>query len=107
MSRWLLLFALVMSIGCAAKKVETKGKTMTVVMRDTINELEKEPVPGTVNDVWIEPMYDSVCYPAQLDPAQKYFRMQHCTVVEVRHKKIQKQEFPDDNGKYRVPGRSW
>ena len=39
----------------ACSWVVQKGETKTVVVRQSINELELEPVPGTVNDTWVEP----------------------------------------------------
>lgn len=86
-----------------AKRVEHYGQVNTVVMRETVNELEKEPVPGTVNEVWIEPMYDQVCVPGTLDPKAMYYRKPHCTLVEVRQEKFQPVQYPDYEGEYAVP----
>lgn len=91
-------------IGCSTQRVQG-GEVVTVVMRETVNELEKEPVPGTVNEVWIEPMYDQVCVPGTLDPAANYYRKPHCTLVEIRQEKFQQIQYPDYESGYAVPER--
>ena len=72
------------------------GSISTVVIRQPINELEREPVPGTVNDFWVEPMIDSVQVPAQIDPHGVYYRPSHKTLAEIRHGRFQKVQFPDE-----------
>jgi hypothetical protein len=44
-----------------------------------------ERVPGAVYEEWVEPMFDSVQVPGQIDPAGNYYRMPHQSVVEIRH----------------------
>lgn len=56
----------------------------------------ENPVPGTVNDVWVEPMYDVVEMPGQIDPTNTYYRARHQTIVEIRPGRYQKLEYPDD-----------
>ncbi len=82
-----------------------RGTTKNVVVREVVNELEKEPVPGTVDDVWVEPMRDTVRVPAQLDPKGVYYRPSHKTVVEIRPGKFQPVQYPDFNGQYPRPPR--
>lgn len=53
-------------------------------------------VPGTVNKLWSEPMYNQVEIPAQLDSNGIYYRPAHNTIVEIRKDKYQKTEFPLD-----------
>ena len=69
---------------------------MTSVIREPINELERDPVPGTVNDVWVEPMYNSVRIPGQLDPRGNYYRAGHTGIAEIRPGRFQLGEYPDD-----------
>ena len=71
-------------------------KVTNIVIRPDINELEKEHVPGTVDDVWVEPMYDTVKVPGTIDPKGMYFRKGHRAVIQVRQGKYQMQEYPDD-----------
>jgi hypothetical protein len=75
------------------------------VVREVVNELEKEPVPGTVEDVYVEPMYDTVRVPGQLDPNGVYYRPSHKTIYEIRPGKFQPVQYPDYNGQYPAPKR--
>lgn len=102
-SRLVVSFFLVGMIGCSASSAG--GETKTVVVRQTINELQKEPVPGTVNQVYIEPMYHCGRVPAQLDPRGIYYRPSHKTCSIIRPGKFQKVQFPDANGNYITPRR--
>lgn len=60
-------------------------------------EVPENPVPGTVNTLWAEPMYDTVRIPAGLDPTATYYRLPHNTVLEIRSEKYQQLEYPDDS----------
>lgn len=77
-----------------------QGSSKTVVVREAVNELEKETVPGTQHDVWVEPMYDYVRVPGAVDPHNVYYRPSHFEFVEIRPGKYQKQQYPDYNGNY-------
>ncbi len=82
---------------CSSKTpVATRGEISTVVVRQPINELEREPVPGTVDDVWVEPMYDVTAIPAQLSPDGNTFRPAHNMIVEIRPGRFQKVQYPDE-----------
>jgi hypothetical protein len=92
-----LLFLSVLSVilaGCSSQLRSSNGVVSTVVLKQDINELEREAVPGTVNEIWAEPMYDTVEIPGQLDPSGMYYRKPHRTVVEIRQEKYQKVEYP-------------
>ena len=54
-------------------------------------------VPGTVNGVWVEPMYDTVKTPGQLDPEGNYYRLPSETVVEVYPDRYQPVEYPPNS----------
>ncbi|MBP9839214.1 MAG: hypothetical protein KBC84_10960 [Proteobacteria bacterium] len=71
-------------------------KATTVVIRPDMSELQKDPVPGTVNDVWVEEMHDTVHVPGKIDPKGMYYRQGHTAVVQVRQGRFQKVEYPDD-----------
>ncbi|MBL7663139.1 hypothetical protein JNK13_10355 [bacterium] len=60
-----------------------------------IKEVEGPAVPGTVHEVWTEPMHDTVRVPAGLDPTGTYYRPSHNTVVEIRPGRTQKVEYPE------------
>lgn len=77
-----------------------QGVTKTVVVREATNELEKDPVPGTQSDVWVEPMYEQVRVPAAIDPHGVYYRPSHNTLIEVRPGKYQRVQYPDYDGNY-------
>jgi len=94
---FLLLFVISLTLaGCT--RVIQQGETKTVVVQQSINELELEPVPGTVNDVWIEPMVSTIWVPGQIQG--NYYRKGHTTIIEPRRKKFQKVQFPNYDGKY-------
>lgn len=59
-------------------------------------EAYENKVPGTVDRVWQEPMYNQVQVPAQLDPNGVYYRPSHNALVEIRKDKFQKLQFPSD-----------
>jgi len=82
--------------GLSACSVEQGGRVTTTVMREDMNELEREPVPGTVNDVWVEGMVDTIRVPGQLDPHGVYYRKPHNALVEIRPGRYQLVEYPDD-----------
>lgn len=58
--------------------------------------VRENPVPGTVNQVWAEPMVDQIKVPAQLDKNGIYYRPAHQTLVEIRQEKYQQVEHPKD-----------
>src|SRR5690606_23503457 len=91
------------AVGCTSSM--QYGSTKTVVVREVVNELEKEPVPGTVEDVWVESMYDSVRVPGTIDPKGVYYRPSRTTLVEIRPGKFQPVQYPDYNGQYQNPVR--
>ena len=93
--------AVLLLSGCFSRSsspMVSTGDVSTVVIHQPINELEREPVPGTVNDVWAEPMIDTVQVPAQLDPHGIYYRPTHKTLAEIRPGRYQKVQFPDEYG---------
>jgi hypothetical protein len=94
--------------GCyTTKRLVSTGEVSTVVIHQPINELEREPVPGTVNDFWVEPMIDTVRVPGQLDPAGNYYRASHNTLVEIRPGRFQKVQYPDEyDPKFREKGQA-
>lgn len=97
MNRSIQAIVAVMLLGSAAcSTTSTGGRTMTSVIREPVSELERDPVPGTVNDVWVEPMYETVRVPGQLDPRGVYYRKSHTAVVEVRPGRFQLGEYPED-----------
>jgi hypothetical protein len=73
----------------------------TVVVQKYSNDLEREPVPGTVHGPWAEAMFQDVEVPGQIDPKGVYYRLPHRTIVEIRQEKYQKAQYPDADGVYR------
>ena len=53
-------------------------------------------VPGTVDHYWVEPMYDTVKVPGQLDPTGTYYRPSHQTIVEVKPNRFEKVQYDGD-----------
>ena len=94
--KYAVILSLACLIGTSACTRSTAGRAVTTVMREPMNELERDPVPGTVNDVWVEPMIDTVRVPGQIDPKGVYYRKGHTAVVEIRPGRIQLGEYPND-----------
>lgn len=57
--------------------------------------VEENQVPGTVEEPWVEPMYDTVQVPAQVDPTGTYYRPSHQTIVEIRPGRVQPVQYPE------------
>lgn len=100
--RFLLLGAICF-ISTACTKSMQVGTTKTVIARQTVNELERERVPGTVTEPWVETMYDTVSVPGAIDKKGIYYRLPHKTVYEIRPGKYQKVQYPDREGRYVSP----
>ena len=64
------------------------------VVPPQIVEVQENAVPGTVTDKWVEPMYDTVQVPGQLDPRGTYYRLPHQTVVEIPYERYQPVQYP-------------
>ena len=79
---------------CSATKVQT-GTVQTVVSQQRINELQRDPVPGTHLQPWQETYYDYVRVPGAIDPKGLYYRPSHKMVYEIRPGKYQKVQYPE------------
>ncbi len=86
----LLIAGMMVFISCSTT-------TRTTSTEQVLIEAQENPVPGTVKDVWAEPMYDTVRVPGQIDPTNTYYRLPHKTVVEIRQHRFQRQQFPQDS----------
>ena len=98
LQRAIIGFLMLGLFGCAHNI--QRGETKTIIVRETANELDKQPVPGTQTEPWVEPMPEVVRTPAAIDRKGVYFRPAHNEIVEVRPEKFQKVEYPDFDGKY-------
>lgn len=76
----LVLLAAVMGGGASGCSVVEPGPVIEYRKMEVT-----ERVPGAVYEEWVEPMYDTVHVPGQIDPAGNYYRMPHQSVVEIRH----------------------
>ena len=79
---------------CSTTKVQT-GSVQTVVSQQRINELQRDPVPGTHLQPWQETYYDYIRVPGAIDPKGIYYRPSHKTVYEIRPGKYQKVQYPE------------
>ncbi|HMO19056.1 MAG TPA: hypothetical protein PKA63_13195 [Oligoflexia bacterium] len=89
------------SLSACANFWSSAPVSRTVVLHQYGNELEREPVPGTVHGPWAEAMYQDVEVPGAIDKKGVYYRPPHRTVVEVRKEKYQRAQYPDADGVYR------
>lgn len=64
---------------------------------EIVQEVHEDKVPGTVTEAWVEPMYEHVKVPGQLDPTSTYYRAPHKTMVEIRPGRFQRVEYPSPN----------
>ncbi len=79
----------------ACTKTTDAASRKTVFMQADMNELERDRVPGTVDDVWVGPMVDTIRVPGALDPRGVTYRKQHTAVVEIRNGRFQQVEYPE------------
>ena len=78
---------------CVGKSKKTVATAVTIT--EPMVELDKETVPGTVDDVWVEPMYDHIRVPAKIDPNGVYYRPSHRSLFEIRPGRYQHVEYPE------------
>lgn len=84
-------------IGCAVLPGSSKsGAAPASVVVD------ENKIPGTVDRAWVEPMYDTVRVPAQIDPTNTYYRPSHQGVVEIRPERFDDVRY-DNEKKQRQP----
>ncbi len=55
--------------------------------------VRENPIPGTVEQNWVEPMPDVVKVPGGLDPTGTYYLPEHNEVVEIRPGRFEKMEY--------------
>ena len=78
---------------CSSKKVNTEIPYEARLIKIDVQE---NSVPGTVQEVYIEPMVDQVQVPGRLDPNGVYYIPPHQEVVEIRRDKYQLIQYPED-----------
>lgn len=52
------------------------------VVVERVVTIPGKPIPGTVGEYWVEPLYQDAKVPGQLDPEGMYYRTKHKAVVE-------------------------
>ncbi len=62
---------------------------------------QENPVPGTVEEEYVEKMLDTVEVPGQLDPTGTYYRKPHKTIYEIRPGRYQQLEYPNSKERNR------
>ena len=60
-------------------------------------EADENPVPGTVQSVYVEEHRDVVVVPGQVDETNTYYRAPHKTVYEVRPGRVQPVQYPEED----------
>ena len=86
------------AVGCTSQYVPTPTPnegTLSPLVYSQVEDLRQERVPGTVTYEWVEPMYDTIEVPGQLDATGTYYRLPHRTVVEIRQDRFQHVQYPD------------
>ncbi len=87
--------AAISGCGCVGGNCGTQGGRIASV--EVVQEVHEDKVPGTVTEAWVEPMYEHVKVPGQLDPTSTYYRAPHKTMVEIRPGRFQRVEYPSPN----------
>ena len=80
-------------IACSSGSPASVPKVRELIIRQPAGPAPDRPIPGSVNSVWVEPMYDTVRVPAGIDPSGTYFRPSHRSVVEIRPGRVQRVEY--------------
>jgi hypothetical protein len=83
-----ILIGLTALTGCCAAAVQQQSSASAIAPIEVV-EVTENPVPGTVSQPWVEPMFDQVEVPAQLDPAATYYRLPHKTTYEIRTDRVE------------------
>jgi len=78
----LLIGLIVLGTACSPRP-PAKELPPVVVRPSSPVVLQENKVPGTVEGDYMEPMFDTVQVPAQIDPKGTYYRPSHKTVVEI------------------------
>lgn len=86
---------LVAAVGFASSACSQPATPPAPALDSVVAAIEENPVPGTVQGAWTEPMADTIRVPGQIDPTNTYYRLPHNTVVEVRPGKFQEVQYPD------------
>ncbi len=87
------------AVGCSL--FVEKTPIPRVIIQKEVVRVQENAVPGTVNEKWVEPMYDVVEVPGQLDPTGTYYRPPHNTIYEIRPGKFQEVQYPNSPQKKR------
>ena len=58
--------------------------------------VQENKISGTVDKAWVEPMYDTVKVPAQIDPTNTYYRPSHQEVVEIRPERFENVRYDNE-----------
>ena len=91
-----ILVSFFMLSSCTLKpeaRAELERESMRPVIKKVVR-VRENAVPGTVNNDWIEPMYDQISIPGRLDPEGVYYRKKTETVVEIREDRFQPVQYP-------------
>lgn len=101
MKKILIICLLVQGLsGCGLLWGRPKAEK-TIVVQQYANDLELEPVPGSIHGPWAETMQQDLNVPGAIDSKGVYYRMPHKAIVEIRQEKYQRAKYPDPDGVYR------
>ncbi len=93
----LIIVPLSLTVLTSCTSTGASSSSNSASLSPAIIEVEENAVPGTVSEAWAEPMYDTPRIPGKLDPAGNYYRLPHRTIVEIRDRRFQKVEYPEDH----------
>jgi len=83
----------ILATGCRKQEIPPPIK---IIKKEHLVAQENS-VPGTVDEAWVEPMYDTVKVPGQLDPTGTYYRLPHKTIYEIRPGRFQEVQYPGES----------
>jgi len=94
----LVLGLSVFVVGCSKQEVPPPIK---IIKKERL-VVQENQVPGTVDEAWVETMYDTVKVPGQLDPTGTYYRLPHKTIYEIRPGRYQEVQYPSEPVKGKI-----
>lgn len=86
--RLIVLVLLISFVACSTSRRKQPEKIVV--------EVQEAAIPGTVTEVWEEPIVDTVRVPGQIDPQGNYYRAPHSTIVEIYPGRVQEVQYPVD-----------
>ena len=93
---WLRIFLFVLILSVFLAACSTQSRVVPVDAEVVPLAVYENNVPGTVERLWVEPMYNNVKVPGKIDADNVYYTPSHEAIVEIRPGRAQVVEYPGD-----------